>query len=177
MRRSIMFLSFAAAVSAAPLTSLADADTLSALQQAGVELSPELSSQVEAAQGEDLGSAVAAVVGSLGDDGQAIRNVVAAAVAASPEQAMEITSAICLSYPGVCAITAGAAAGAAPSMAPDIAAAAAHAVPAQQDQIANAVIAAVNNSSITAAIQRAVTGGFASDQPEESASGGQPSPN
>ncbi|MCK9469873.1 MAG: hypothetical protein M0Q49_10700 [Porticoccaceae bacterium] len=177
MRRSIMFLSFAAAVSVAPLTSLADSATLAALQQAGVELSPELATQVEAAQGDSLANALAEVVTSLGQDGEAIRNAIRAAVSASPDLAMEITSAACLSNPGVCAIIAGAAASAAPSMAPDVAAAAAQAVPAQQDQIANTVIASVNNPSTTAAIQRAVSGSFASNQPEETASGGQPSPN
>ena len=177
MRHSLMLLSFAAAVSVAPLTSFADANTLSALQQAGIELTPELSLQVEGAQGDALAGAIADVVASLGNDGEAIRNAIIAAVSASPDLAMEITSAACLSNPGVCAIVAGAAASAAPSMAPDIAAAAAQAVPAQHNQILNTVLAAVNNPAMAAAIERAVTGTFDTGQPEEPSSGGQPSPN
>jgi len=177
MRHSVRLLSFAAAISVAPLASFADPATLSALQQAGVELSSELSTKVEGAQGEALASAIADVVGSLGQDGEAIQAAITAAVSASPDLAMEITSAVCLAHPGVCAVVAGAAAKAAPGMAPDIAGAAAHAVPTQQDMIANTVIASVNNPSMNAAIQRAVIGGFGDNQPEENASGGQPSPN
>jgi len=177
MRHSVRLLSFAAAISVAPLTSFADPATLSALQQAGVELSSELSATIESAEGEALASAIADVVSSLGQDGEAIKTVITAAVSASPDLAMEITSAACLSNPGACAVVAGAAAKAAPAMAPDIAGAAAHAVPALQDMIANTVIASVNNPSVNAAIQRAVTDGFGDNQPDENASGGQPSPN
>lgn len=177
MRSPFLALSFAAAFAVAPLTTLADANTLTALQEADIEMSAELSAKVGAAEGDTLAAAIADVVTALGNDGDAIRAAVAAAVQANPDLAMEITSAVCLANPGVCAVVAGAAAGAAPSMAPDIAAAAAQAVPAQSDLIVNTVIASVNNESMNAAIRRAVGGAFGDDQLEEGASGVAPSPN
>jgi len=174
MRHSVKLLSFAAAFAVAPLSALADPATLSALEQAGIALTPELSAKVEAAQGEELASAIAEVVASLGQN-TSIEAAIIAAVGASPELAMEITSAACLSNPGACAVIAGAAAKAAPGMAPDIAAAAAQAAPGQQDMITNTVIASVNNEAMNEAIRRAVAVG--GDQPEENASGGSPSPN
>jgi hypothetical protein len=176
MRHSLLFLSFAAVVSAAPLTALADDATLSALQNANIELSTELAAQVNAAQGQDIATAMADVVSALGNDGEAIRAAIAAAVAAHPELAMEITSAVCLANPGVCAIVAGAAASAAPAMAPDIAAAAAHAQPSQQNLIVNTIIASVNNEAMNAAILRAVAGAFDNNKAGEPGSG-VPSPN
>lgn len=179
MRHSLLVLSFAATVSAAPLTTLADVATLSALQNAGIELSTQLSSQVEAAEGESIAVAMADVVAALGENGEAIRAAVAAAVAASPDLAMEITSAVCLANPGVCAIVAGAAAGAAPDMAPDIAVAAARAAPTQQDAIVNSVIAAVgSNESLEAAIRLAISDAFGNNRHAQSGSGATlPSPN
>lgn len=177
MRHSLMILSFAAAISAAPLAVHADANTLAALQQAGVDLTGELAAEVEGAQGEALAEAIAKVVASLGNDGEAVRDAVAAAVAASPDLAMEITSAVCLSNPGVCAIAAGAAAGAAPSMAPDIAAAAAQAQPTQGNMILNTILASVNNPSIAAAVERAIADVIDTGRDDEPGSQGAASPN
>lgn len=156
----IIFLT--ASLSVVVLPARADKNLLEALEAAGVPMTEQIAAQVEAAQGNTIADAVAAVVAGLGTDGVRIEQAITATVTATPEYAVDIVSASIAVVPSAAAIIAGAAVGAAPEQAAAIVGAAVSLVPTNAEAItASATAAAPDQSALIMVVaQTALPGGL-----------------